>query len=546
MLLKPVVIFSSSSSILQALVLLLQKWAIAHYGVYAADKIKGLWGSNQGNDWNKKFLDNPSEPSVLVDVVMMTHCVNAGFSIEQHYTTRFSFFPLSFLEYRKEHQLQRRLRYRTDLDRVAYAYIQEGNVARTRQGDFKTLMSRNQIINQYYWPAAQEQTFAESAAELEQSHCFHVENWTKAATDLGFELKMLEEDDTQKKISSSLYDEFLECGDIFQCGLYKSLFRRFSDTQEHLDHQDAIVEINRVWHWDSMQSVEMLVTVVNGDEFYGSVDLNTDFILALCNSKEDSPPKAMVKHIKRLMHPCRRLCVLLDYLLEQIPNPIDRDCLNYWDAQKSKAKTRKASHNAGVLLAPIIWSFLTENVPGLDLETILNMDSEGGSSKLTVFLKLDYLLGRYNALDPNSNLWSAAYGNETWNLGGLRNRGRNKITTSSFLKALLNHVGITAKITQDNPSKRKRDGALAAFDPVKWTIEVYTSLKNFCLLTCIFSHNHWINFNLVSPGIERAVLANTLLGFKQEVIEEHLPENPTMSPGNSDQIDSSQMTLSDQ
>lgn len=269
-LMKPIVIFSSSASILRTLQLQIQKWAAEHHGEVAVSKIKGLWAANQCSEWNQKFLSNPSDPSTHVDVVMMTHCVNAGFSIEDHYTTRFSLFPLSFIEYRKEHQLQERLRWREDLDPKSFAFLQKGENHRNRQGDFIKLAARNHEINNYYWPEWQEDTFAECAAELEQTHCFHIENWEKASDERKFGLTLLKEND--QDLAASLLEEHLTCGSELQSGLYKSLFRRYTSSLDQQMQHDATVEISRVYHWDSIRSFETLEAVVTGDddETFGS------------------------------------------------------------------------------------------------------------------------------------------------------------------------------------------------------------------------------------------------------------------------------------
>lgn len=267
---KPIVIFSSSATIIRTLQHQMQQWALAHHGEQAKESIKGLWGANQMSEWNQKFLSDPSDPSTYVDVVMMTHCVNAGFSIENHFTTRFSLFPLSFIEFRKEHQLQQRLRWREDLDNTSFTFLQPGETYRTRQGDYIKMMARNQEINNYYWPEWQEQTFAECQAELEQTHCFHIENWKRASAELKFRMDLIVNTEDTQTLANSLHEEYLTCGSDLQSGLYKSLFRRYtSSIQQQMQH-DATVEISRVYHWDSVNSFETLQATVTGDDTYGS------------------------------------------------------------------------------------------------------------------------------------------------------------------------------------------------------------------------------------------------------------------------------------
>jgi hypothetical protein len=548
---KPIVIFSSSASILRALQLQMQKWARLHHGEVAVSRIKGLWAANQCSDWNSKFISNPSDPSAQVDVVMMTHCVNAGFSIEDHYKTRFSLFPLSFIEYRKEHQLQERLRWREDLDQNSYVFLQTGETYRNQQGDFKKLAARNEEINNYFWPQWQEKTFAECTAELEQTHCFHIQNWKKAADERKFEMKLLDGNE-EKELASSLLDEHLVCGSDLQSGLYKSLFRRYTSSVEQQMQHDATVEISRVYHWDYIKSYETLFAIVTGDDDdnYGSkgefsiliLELNSKFILALCNVSEVGP-KALETDIQKLIRPAKKLCILLDYLLSSCNSEEGLDCLDYWGNHLTKAK--KSGTTARIKLIPIIWSFLSENIPGLDLESILTMDEEDW--EIAVELDLMELIQAYEAMDPGSKLWSTAYPGDKWVMKGKRNKNRLNITTGTFVKALLSHIGVKARVSQNNPSKRKR-GEASNGGKKEWNITIISSIQNLCIITCIFSHMHWGNFHKISAGIEKSMTGhpNTILLYKEDVIETHLEPKGSDGDANAQDLDSTTVINSSQ
>jgi hypothetical protein len=110
-------------------------------------------------------------------------------------------------------------------------------------------------------------------------------------------------------------------------------------------------------------------------------------------------------------------------------------------------------------------------------------------------LDLKKLLDSYRAVDPDSKLWSTVYSGDSWVLGKKRNKNRYNITTSTFVKALLNHIGIKASVAQHNPLKRKRDDSTSG--PRLWNITIHSSIKNLCIISCIFSTMHWGNFHLI-------------------------------------------------
>lgn len=255
--------------------------------------------------------------------------------------------------------------------------------------------------------------------------------------------------------------------------------------------------------------------------------MNKKFILALCNI-DDKGPKALEKDIKKLIHRAKNLCITLDYLLTISSSP--SDCLNYWDTHLTKAK--KSGTTAAILLIPIVWKFLNENIPGLDWETILTMDLDE-DVEVTAELDLKILLDSYAALDTNSKLWSTVYKGDSWVMGRKRNKNRWNITTSTFLKALLNHIGVKASVVQNNPSKRKRDDSNST-GLKAWNITIYSSIQNLCIISCIFSPMHWGNFHLVSAGIEKAMMGgdkNSILLHKDDIIDKHF------NPKRKDEID---------
>lgn len=119
-------IFASSSTMVRTLEYLLRKVEREKFPEITNTRIRGMWGDNQFDNWNADFLRNPSAPGSLVDVVLMTHFVQAGLSIETHYKIKVLLFPITFINFRMEWQLSQRLRWNDQIFETSYAFLQTG------------------------------------------------------------------------------------------------------------------------------------------------------------------------------------------------------------------------------------------------------------------------------------------------------------------------------------------------------------------------------------------------------------------------------------
>jgi hypothetical protein len=91
-------------------------------------RITQLCANNQNTSWDKAFFEDPNNPAILhADVLLFTHCVPAGISLECHYTAAVYLFPnTGCLKHRNEFQFGRRLRWRYDLWPYITGYMDKG------------------------------------------------------------------------------------------------------------------------------------------------------------------------------------------------------------------------------------------------------------------------------------------------------------------------------------------------------------------------------------------------------------------------------------
>lgn len=244
---KAVMILGSSASMIRTLTVQMKQWA-GEYG-FQEDRIKGMWGANQHEQWNSNFLSNPNA-NYQVDVLLYTHFIQAGLSIENDlFYQKIMLFPISYIDHGLEYQLSNRLR----VPVPAYAFIEAGRKDNTEK-NVKALTFKYQHINNYNWPSYQIETFAEVECEHRDTIHFHVEKWDQRSKMQGsFKFENLPESDVQVKLEEgNLLTEHVECAQGIQRRIYNNLlFRSNSVSVEVYNTQD---EIGRVLHWDALKS----------------------------------------------------------------------------------------------------------------------------------------------------------------------------------------------------------------------------------------------------------------------------------------------------
>lgn len=244
---KAIMIVGSSASMIRTLTVQNKQWAAEHG--FEEDRIKGMWGANQHEEWNRFFLSNPNADH-QVDVLLYTHFIQAGLSIESDlFYQKIMLFPISYIDHGLEYQLANRLRAPVP----AYAFIEAGKKDNTEK-NVKALTAKYQHINSYNWPSYQIETFAEVECEHRDTIHFHVEKWEqRSKLQCSFRFENLPESDVLLKIlEGELFTEHVECAQGIQKRIYNNLlFRSNNVSVENFNTQD---EIGRVLHWDAQKS----------------------------------------------------------------------------------------------------------------------------------------------------------------------------------------------------------------------------------------------------------------------------------------------------
>lgn len=126
---QPCVVFTTRADHAFMVYSLLIKEAEMRYGEDAKARIKGIWGDVQTDAWNAKFLAEPNVHCIDVDVLVLTSVLQAGHSLEKHFTVSFDFLFLGVLTFREELQFISRLRClgRSDMTEYKYAWVQNGS-----------------------------------------------------------------------------------------------------------------------------------------------------------------------------------------------------------------------------------------------------------------------------------------------------------------------------------------------------------------------------------------------------------------------------------
>jgi hypothetical protein len=145
---QTLLIVGSSASMIRTLTVQIKVWASEHG--FDESGIKGMWGANQHDEWNKNFLSNPNDDHE-VDVLLFTHFIQAGLSIENDsYYLKVLLYPISYIDHGLEYQLANRLR----IPVPALAYIEKGREDESEK-NVKALTAKYQLINSYNWPMYQ-------------------------------------------------------------------------------------------------------------------------------------------------------------------------------------------------------------------------------------------------------------------------------------------------------------------------------------------------------------------------------------------------------
>lgn len=244
---KAIMIVGSSASMIRTLTVQNKQWAADHG--FEVDRIKGMWGANQHEEWNRNFLSNPNAEH-QVDVLMYTHFIQAGLSIEGDlFFQKIMLFPISYIDHGLEYQLSNRLR----VPVPAFAFIETGRKSNTEK-NVKALTAKYLHINSYNWPSYQIETFAEVECEHRDTIHFHVEKWEqRAKLQRSFKFEVLPESDVLVKVQEeNLLTEHIECAQGIQKRIYNNLlFRSSNISVDNFNTQD---EIARVLHWDAVNS----------------------------------------------------------------------------------------------------------------------------------------------------------------------------------------------------------------------------------------------------------------------------------------------------
>lgn len=95
--------------------------------ITAANRIKGVWAQVQSTEWNSNFLQDPNAYSIECDVLIVTNVLQAGHSLDCHFTTSYDILFNNVLSFPEELQFISRLRYldRTDVCEFKHAWIEK-------------------------------------------------------------------------------------------------------------------------------------------------------------------------------------------------------------------------------------------------------------------------------------------------------------------------------------------------------------------------------------------------------------------------------------
>jgi hypothetical protein len=118
------IVFSSSARFACALSALLKQYAPTQE---LKDRITAVHAGNQLEPFPRRFLENPTEASAAMDVVIVTSVAQAGHSVET-FSTSHSFFFAANATLRDEYQHQGRFRIigRIDILPFRFAFHQKG------------------------------------------------------------------------------------------------------------------------------------------------------------------------------------------------------------------------------------------------------------------------------------------------------------------------------------------------------------------------------------------------------------------------------------
>lgn len=113
------------------------------------NRIKGVWAQVQNNQWDTRFLRDPNAYALDCDVLIVTSVLQAGHSLDTHFTTSYDVLFNNVLSFREELQFVSRLRYldRSDVRQFKHAWIEKAisnlNIASMNRitASLETLMS---------------------------------------------------------------------------------------------------------------------------------------------------------------------------------------------------------------------------------------------------------------------------------------------------------------------------------------------------------------------------------------------------------------------
>lgn len=239
---------------IRTLTVQLKEWAAEHD--FDPNRIKGMWGANQHEEWNKNFLSNPND-DYEVDVLSFTHFIQAGLSIEnESYKHKFMLYPISYIDHGLEYQLANRLR----IPVPALAYVENGRQD-SNEKDVKALTAKYQFINSYNWPSFQIETFAEVECEHRDTIYFHPQKWQQRSADqktFSF-TKLPDSNEPLRMEEGKVLDHHIDCAQGNQKRIYNNLlFRSNNVSIEVYNTQD---EIRRDICWDTLESEKTIKTL---------------------------------------------------------------------------------------------------------------------------------------------------------------------------------------------------------------------------------------------------------------------------------------------
>lgn len=504
---KTILIVGSSASMIRTLTVQLKVWASEHG--FEESRIRGMWGANQHDEWNKNFLSNPNDDHEL-DVLLFTHFIQAGLSIENDsFFLKIMLYPISYIDHGIEYQLANRLR----IPVPAFAYIEKGREDETEK-NVKALTAKYQLINSYNWPFYQVETFAEVECEHRDTIYFHAQKWERRATaQKSFQFNSLPESDQALRIEEGkILDHHVECAQGVQKRIYNNLlFRSNNISIELYNTQD---EIGRIIHWDAWESEKTIKSLTKHSEDPGKNSFNLDndfkFIMAICNEKET--PSITTPNLQRLVIQPHKLCRALDYLLSMSPSDAD----DYWRQHLTLAK--KMERVAHALLIPNIVKVLP--VMGIADPQILFHFLED-KLELEVEICQKTLVDSYLLEDPGFKNYNLVHDKEkiTYNRLSKQYKWRKiKFSTPNLVKRFLIHLGlesVTCSIQNGKRAKPKYN------ESVKYKLGIPSSKRSFAIMSSVYDVHHWGNFQCFSDQF-RHFIENGLQIYKDEIIEENL------------------------